>query len=234
MTLIFAHRGLHERERENTLGAFRAARALGVDGVELDVRRSVDGVLVVHHDATIAGRAVASTPAAELPAYVPTLAEALEASAGVVVNVEIKNLEHSSEPTYDATGGFARQVVDALRGAPAVLVSGFDLATCRAARAASHELAVGWLLGRGVDLDAALRVAADAGFTALNPHHRGVGASLVASAHELGLAVNVWTVNRSGDLATMLALGVDAIITDEPARALAMVIRPPRSPSELA
>jgi glycerophosphoryl diester phosphodiesterase len=50
---VFAHRGLHVAERENTLAAFRAAVELGVDGVELDVRRTIDGFLVVHHDSSV-------------------------------------------------------------------------------------------------------------------------------------------------------------------------------------
>jgi len=88
---VFAHRGLHISERENTLAAFRAALALGVDGVELDVRRTRDGVLVVHHDPTVDSLAIAQNTRSALPHYVPTLVEALESLEDVAVNVEIKN-----------------------------------------------------------------------------------------------------------------------------------------------
>ena len=47
---IFAHRGASRHETENTVAAFRAAVAMGADGVELDVRVDLDGDLVVHHD----------------------------------------------------------------------------------------------------------------------------------------------------------------------------------------
>ena len=47
---VIAHRGASKAEAENTLAAFRRAGAMGADAVELDVRRTRDGVLVVHHD----------------------------------------------------------------------------------------------------------------------------------------------------------------------------------------
>jgi len=229
MTLIFAHRGLHTSERENTLEAFRAAVALGVDGVELDVRRSADGELVVHHDPGVAGRALSSTTVADLPRYIPTLAQALGACAGLGVNVEIKNIQHPTESSYDATGEFARQVVDQLSQlgwAGSVVVSCFDLATCRAVREADPSLLVGWLLLPGTDVVARVAAARDDGFHAVHPYFRSVDRAAVEAAHALGLAVNVWTVNRTDDIAAMLGLGVDYLTSDDPATALALAGRP--------
>src|SRR5579862_7815521 len=56
--LVLAHRGASAVAAENTVAAFAKARELGADGVELDVRRSADGVLVVHHDAALHGGGV--------------------------------------------------------------------------------------------------------------------------------------------------------------------------------
>src|SRR4249919_2745588 len=53
VTEVIAHRGASRLAQENTLTAFEMAVISGADGVELDVRRSVDGVLVVHHDARV-------------------------------------------------------------------------------------------------------------------------------------------------------------------------------------
>ncbi|HQT99873.1 MAG TPA: glycerophosphodiester phosphodiesterase, partial [Acidimicrobiales bacterium] len=99
MSKVFAHRGAHQKARENTLDAFRAALRLGVDGVELDVRRSADGALIVHHDDAVEGRLIAKTRARELPPYVCQLGDALETLGSVEVNVEIKNLP--TEAGYD-------------------------------------------------------------------------------------------------------------------------------------
>jgi glycerophosphoryl diester phosphodiesterase len=235
--LIFAHRGLHTTERENTLAAFWAAGVLGVDGVELDVRRCGDGQLVVHHDATIAGRALVATTVAELPDYVPTLADALGACTAMTVNVEIKNMKNASEPTYDAGGGFAREVVDLVRAAGRtadVVVSCFDLATCRAAHEGDPGVRVGWLLHPRRDVVASVAIARDAGLQAVHPHHRTVDVAAVAAAHDAGLAVNVWTVSRRRRIAVMIELGVDGLITDDPASALALVGRPVGGGSALA
>lgn len=220
MTLVLAHRGLHSAERENTLAAFAAARAAGADGVELDVRASADGALVVVHDPVAGGVVVAGSPASALPAWVPTLAEALEACAGLVVNVEVKN--SPGDPGYDATGALARAVVAAVAGARArVIVSSFDRATCEAARAADAGLAVGWLLVPGADVAARAAPAAAAGLSALHPHHRDLDAPGAAAAAGAGLDVNVWTVNAAADVERVAALGVAAVISDDPAGARA-------------
>jgi glycerophosphoryl diester phosphodiesterase len=81
---IFAHRGASAVERENTVAAFAAAVAMGADGVELDVRRTADGALAVHHDAHLAdGRLLVEVAAGDLPSEVPSLVEALAACGDV-------------------------------------------------------------------------------------------------------------------------------------------------------
>ena len=96
--LLLAHRGDHRRAPENTLAAFAAALAIpGVDGLELDVRASADGVAVVLHDASLArvqGRRLRASrlTAAELAALgVPSLADVLAACPpGAFLDVELK------------------------------------------------------------------------------------------------------------------------------------------------
>lgn len=231
MPEIFAHRGVHATERENTLGAFRAARALGVTGVELDVRRTGDGQFVVHHDPRVDGIVIAQSPKSALPSYVPTLREALDVLVGLVVNVEIKNLRHPGEPTYDDTGTFARDVVSALNESgwtSSVLLSCFDLATCEELKNATTETPVGWLLWLE-DLPESIAIAHDRGLDAVNPQSRKVNHANVDRAHSLGLEVNVWTVNEPDAIVAVAAMGVDRIITDQPALALSLVGPPPFS-----
>ena len=101
MVMVVAHRGASAAYKENTLEAFAAAREHGAGGLELDVRRSADDVLVVHHDAHLGdGRLISELSASELPDWLPTLAEVLDMADDLWVNVEIKNLP--DEPDYDA------------------------------------------------------------------------------------------------------------------------------------
>ena len=225
MTKVFAHRGAHESERENTIGAFSAAVALGVDGVELDVRRTLDGVLVVHHDPAVGEHVIAQSEARALAHYVPTLEASLEALRGVIVNVEIKTLEHVPEPTYDSTVEFARQVVAAVErvgASDSVVFSSFDLATCAVVRSFDRELYVAWLLWDR-DLSSAMIEAHVLGLNAVNPHFWLLDDATVNEARSMSLEVNAWTVNDESDLLAMARLGVASVITDVPGLALRLL-----------
>ena len=96
--LVLAHRGYHAGLPENTLAAFEAAQRLGVDGIETDVRLSVDGKPVIMHDrVTPAGRAVSAITHREIEDdcghAVPLLAEIFDAAPALLWNIEIKRPE---------------------------------------------------------------------------------------------------------------------------------------------
>ncbi|MGD9644532.1 MAG: glycerophosphodiester phosphodiesterase [Pirellulales bacterium] len=93
--LVLSHRGYHERTAENTLEAFAQAVALGVDGIETDLRVAGDGQIVLFHDRHARdGRAVRDLSRAALSTAmgfeVPTLDEALDEFPDIVWNLEIK------------------------------------------------------------------------------------------------------------------------------------------------
>jgi glycerophosphoryl diester phosphodiesterase len=212
-------------ERENTLASFLAAKENGVDGIEFDVRRTCDGALIVHHDSRCAGQAISETRQRDLPAYVPTLDDAMAACEGVTVNVEIKNSRKRSETTYDETGALARQVVRHLQQigwADRVIISCFDQATCAAVRSFDAEIALGWAVEK-FDLLVALTQAHILGFTAVHPQFRGLSEEVMAMARELDLDINTWTVNSKSGLTSVANLGVNGIITDDPRRARAII-----------
>lgn len=225
MTLVLAHRGYTGSATENTLAAFADARRLGADGVELDVRRSADGALVVHHDAVIPGAGpVSELGVHDLPAEVPLLTDALAVCEGMVVNVEIKN--SPGEPGFDPDEAVSVATAAAIvecGWAEGVIVSSFHRPSIDAVRNAEPRLAVGWLLGPAADPSGALEPAAGAGYRALHPFVTAVTAPLVERAHAAGLAINVWTVNPEATLREMVDLGVDAVITDRLPEALAVV-----------
>src|SRR5262245_30752148 len=92
--LVLAHRGLHHAVPENTMAAFREAVAVGVDGIETDVRLTRDRVPVLFHDAAVRRLEVAKLTHEELSRVarraVPSLEEALR-SFDVHWDVEIKS-----------------------------------------------------------------------------------------------------------------------------------------------
>jgi glycerophosphoryl diester phosphodiesterase len=223
MTAVFAHRGCTEGFTENTIEAFAEARRLGADGVELDVRLTADGALAIHHDADIPGLGtIDRLEVADLPPHVPLLADVLAVCEGMVVNVEIKNAPQ--DPGWDREEAVAALTAAAIEEAgwtARVIVSSFQTATLRAVQAADGRLALGALWGFATEVEPALATAAEAGFGAVHPYVMSVTPDLVARAHAMGLAVNVWTVNAPEDLRAMVVAGADTVITDRLGDALA-------------
>jgi glycerophosphoryl diester phosphodiesterase len=222
VTLVIAHRGASREARENTVAAFRRAVELGSDGIELDVRRSADGVLVVHHDALLDdGRAIADVAAADLPDHVPTLGAALDACAGAFVNVEIKN--DPDEPGFDAARELARRTVDHLVARSEHLrwlISSFDEETVDACRRHDPRLRTA-ILAPTLD-DSLVGRAAAGGHVAVHPWVGAVTAEAVRAAHAHGVGVNTWTCDEPDRMRELIAWGVDGICTNVPDVALAV------------
>lgn len=227
MTVVIGHRGASGDFPENTLDAFAGAAAQGADWVELDVRRSADGVLVVHHDAHLpGGGAIAELLHSEVPTSVPTLEAAFAVMASMGVNVEIKN--SPAEPGFDPTGELARQTVALIADVAAgreVLVSCFDLATLADVRAADPRLPTGYLVLSAEEPVDAVEAAVASGCVAVNPWDPCVSAESIVRAHGAGLQVNVWTVDDPDRIRQLAEWGVDSVITNRPAVALAALSR---------
>jgi glycerophosphoryl diester phosphodiesterase len=216
VTLVVAHRGASARFAENTSEAFAGARTLGADWVELDVRRTADGALAVHHDALLPdGRAIVDVDRADLPATVPDLISALDACEPLGVNVEIKNLPGDAD--FDPACGIVAKVapVVAARTQP-ILVSSFHAETLDVLRDLEPSVATALLTFALHEPERTVDEVAAAGHVALHPFDATVDAALVAACHDRGLAVNVWTVDDPGRIAELAALGVDGIVTNVP------------------
>ncbi len=220
---IVAHRGASFAYAENTIAAFVGAQELGAVGSELDVRKTADGVLVVHHDAHLNdGRLIRDLASAALPEFVPTLSEVFAAVPDGFINVEIKN--HAHEPDFDADQAVAREVVELLGElgvGDRVLVSSFDFETVLAVREADDRLQTGWLFWDDPDHEQIVVAdeiarAVDHGVNAIHPHNPLVGAEVVLQAHDAGLAVNVWTTDDPDRHRELALFGVDAVITNKP------------------
>jgi glycerophosphoryl diester phosphodiesterase len=222
--LAFAHRGGGALARENTIAAFDNGLALGADGLELDVRLSQDGVVVVHHDLTLERTTTLSGPVADRPAReledagVPTLAEVLSRYRSTRVIIELKEntveLARAAVAAVNAAGAtdrvclgsFGQRVLRAVRRlAPAIATSAARVEV----RWALYRSWCGWAPSHRAGYGG-FQVPEWAGWT------RVVSRRFVRCAHRAGLPVHVWTVDREADATRLLQWGVDALITDRP------------------
>lgn len=238
-TKIVAHRGASSLAAENTLGAFESAIGLGVDMVEFDVRRTLDGELITFHDAHYQTTPISEWTYSELvaihddPQHVPPrLREVLQVVAGRVgLDVELKE------------GGYEAEVLQLLdRYVPSgeyVITSFLDdvVAKCKKLR---PEVRVGLLLGhdqpasvgstRLSELFPFTRVAnCNADFIA--PHLKLVSLGLLPRAVRRHVPSFVWTVNTPELITRFLDRpGIEAIITDVPDVAIALRDRTAHQP----
>lgn len=221
-----AHRGGSDEAPENTLVAFRHAVALGADMVECDARLSRDGVAVVCHDARLDRTTAATGPvgaydvAALAAVGVPTLADALAACAPLPVTLELKEgaglveaaaaaIRDSGRPEQVIVGSF----VDARLAAWRERMPG-----CPTSMAETEASAL-----VGAALTGGVLPPVPPGAVALQVPLRHGGVTVVSepvvtAAHELDLAVHVWTVDGPDTQRWLIGLGVDGIMADQPSR----------------
>ena len=226
---VVAHRGASADHPENTLEAFVGARSQGADWVELDVRITSDRQLVVHHDPLYAdGSVIATSEGSRRPPGVPLLAEALEACAGMGVNIEIKNTPGDLGPDVAhelEVADLVVELVESRRGvgssgdAQQVLITSFDELTLARVRDSGAGIDTGLLVWDLHNDPDSLRRAADSGHGAINPWDPFVDEGFMERALSLGLEVNSWTVDEPERIARLAELGVHGIITNVPALA---------------
>ena len=230
---ISAHRGGGEAARSGTYEAYRSALAAGAEYVEFDVRRTLDGTLVAFHRARPGwGRAVAAVSYARLCDLagheVPRMTELMQLLAGRAVG-------HLDLKETSRAGMIVRHAVEAL-GPAGVLVTTEEDAVAAVLKQRFPAVPVGLTIGgdaaetaaftirrlrvRGLSrLDRVLASRADVAVV----HHRLARTGLLAECRRRGIKTMVWTVNGDQALAGWLASPyVDVLVTDRPARAIAL------------
>lgn len=222
---VIAHRGASHAARENTLEAFEKALALRADAVELDVRRTADGDLVVHHDPAVDGAgdivALELSELRVLAPHVPTLDEAIEACAGMWINVEIKNLP--IDPDWDPGEQVAAAVATLVGDAglhDRVMVSSFNPNALVRVQEVDARIGTALLAVRGVEPASGIATASEGGHVAYHPAFEAlVGTALaeaVAAATDAALAIVPWTVDDPSEIERLAEAGVAGIITNVP------------------
>ena len=195
---------------------------MGSHSVELDVRRCGTGELIVHHNPVLDdGTPLNSTSLGDLPGHIPTLDDALDACAGMWVNVEIKN--DPTEPDFDPSESITRDTVELLRrrGAPDQwLVSSFRRETIDETVRLWPELPTAFLVVDVTDADSLAKDLVASGHRALHPYVKTLTRDTVEVMHAHGLAVNTWTCDDPARMAELIEWGIDGICTNVPDVAL--------------
>jgi glycerophosphoryl diester phosphodiesterase len=232
-TTVTAHRGGHHQAPENTAASIREAIATGAQYAEIDVQISKDGVLVVTHDSDFSRmggvakkvwdltyKEIRAIPlgAKAAPEFrnepAPTLGEVLEIARGHIgLNIELKYYG-------DHQPRLAERVVEAVRACGMtnqVVVQCLEYEPLMEVRRVAPEIPVGYLMSVNATHPGWLKV------DFLSVELARVTGAFVRAAHRRGQAVHVWTVDKPADMERMIAVGADALITNEPAEALRRV-----------
>lgn len=227
LVLVIGHRGAAGHCPENTLASLRHALALGVDAVEIDVRRLDDALIVLHDDTlerTTNGHGSYKTlRLAALRALdagggepVPLLEEVIALTLGRVgLNIEVKE------------AGIAEQVIEHTLAATSaqpgwrehILLSSFDVETSAVLARLRGPMGFGLLYEE--DFASALARAQALGARSLHMALADLDATTVARAHTQSIAVYVYTVNDAPAIARCRAAAVDGVFSDYPDKVLA-------------
>lgn len=221
---IIAHRGYHKNGvPENSIEALAKAQEFGFHGSEVDVWITTDGVAVCNHDGVLSGMKLQDCTYEQvkglklsngeiLPTFEAMLAQLSESDATRLI------LEFKSHSTTERNNAVVDACLDMIREKgleDLVDYIAFDYDVCKRVVAALPEAEVGYLNGdkepATVHADGIRCI--DYSYGNLNSHP-----SWIDEAHELGMKVNVWTINSDNDLMLWLGKGVDYITTDNPDR----------------
>lgn len=223
--IIIAHRGASAAKRENTLEAFEIAIEMKADAIEMDIRRTADGVLVVHHDPTISDSGIAALTYRELDSragalgyHIPTLEETLKYCAGrIALDIELK------ETGYE---GDIIPLVGRYYEPANVVFTSFRDSTVGALKKCQPSYRAGLLLGWDTDIPLGKRLTAPfptsrlkkcgADFAA--PHYKLARASFIDRMNAAGFPVLAWTVDDPEIAFELVEYGVAGIITNTPDR----------------
>ena len=223
--LVIGHRGAKGHLAENTLPSIDKALKLGVDGIEIDIFRSASGELVVFHDQILDHLTNATGYIEQLDLdsirkidvlngfTIPTLAEVLDLIDGkVFLNIELKGSE-TALPTIELLQQYFQKGVWT---ADKILVSSFNWEELKLFYEHNQDVPLA-ILTEDDPLDA-IPVAKALQAKAINPDFSSLNPNNISKIKLAGLQIFAWTVNKPEDIASLIDLGIDGIITDFPER----------------
>jgi len=225
--IAFAHRGGASEVPENTMPAFAHAVALGYRYVETDVHATADGELLAFHDdrldrVTDRAGVIAELPWAEVRGAlvdgrepIPRFTDLLHAWPNLRINVDPKH-DAAIAPLAEAilradavdricVGAFSDKRISKLEQ-----LVGAALCTSMGPRQVARLLAAARGVPAGRFGSPCAQVPTNQGRFPL------VTERFVAAAHQRGVQVHVWTIDDRAEMARLLDLGVDGVMTDRP------------------
>ena len=239
---IVAHRGYHPGNiPENSIASLEAAQKLGVYGSELDVYITTDGVVVLYHDTTLRGTTdhpdnvgfkglrVDECSYEQLKPYklcngegLPTLEDYIAQAKkypDTKLIIEIKG-HNTSEKNMRVTQACYEAVKNSNMQNQVEYIS-FNYDICKKLVEYDPNAMVQYLAGNKKPAD----LYKD-GIRGIDYTHSVMTADIIQQAHELGMTVNVWTVNSQSEIARFMSMGVDLVTTDESEIGMALVGKP--------
>ncbi|WP_457637685.1 glycerophosphodiester phosphodiesterase [Oceanithermus sp.] len=211
--VLLGHRGVPKLADGNTRASFMAAVEAGLDGIETDVQRTKDGVLVIHHDFVVGLRMISDLTFGELRELRPEiltleeLLELLEPYPDFLINLEIKSIPGMED-------GRAYEAADAVTGWSGrnrVWISSYDPVALLKVRERQPDIPLGYLF-RVYDTS---RMADLLGIEAVHPEYRLLKPELLNRWHRKALGVATWTVNDVETARSLISMGVDVIMGDD-------------------
>tara|TARA_B100001250_G_scaffold92716_1_gene77166 strand:+ start:1096 stop:1803 length:708 start_codon:yes stop_codon:yes gene_type:complete len=219
--LIISHRGkIDLGSPENVLIGIQEAIELGVDMVEFDVRRTKDGVLVCHHDATIGNRRVSDlsfNDLRKLQSSICKLDDVINICKNKVgVNLEIKELGFEVEIVEKLTANFNYEEI---------FVTSFSPLVIRKTKSLDSKIIAGLLIGDAINLQVFFKIIKEAIFMTefyyskadfISPYYKIYEMGLMKKFENNRIPIQLWTVNDLVFLKDLINSDIQSIVTDVP------------------
>lgn len=221
-TQVIAHRGFWKTEgsAQNSIAALEKAAEENLYGSEFDVQVTLDGKLIVNHDAKFQGFVIAETPFKELKKIklkngekLPTLKKYLKAGKKQDIQLILEIKSHKSKEVEDKMAADIVKMVKKMGLQKQVEYIAFSLNICEQLAKLTPESEIAYLNGNlsPAELKKKGINGIDYNQKVLEKHPEWV-----EEAHRLGMKVNVWTVNKEDMMRKFIDMKVDYITTDYP------------------
>lgn len=208
---IIAHRGASAFFKENTLQAFKAAYAMGVNAFETDIQLSKDGFLVLNHDYSINQKPVKEYPLEELKKFnICTLEELLQIlDKRSFLNIEIKNNENIYPEIEEKLALCLKKYRQ--ENNPNILISSFYLPSLYKVKTILPKLKIGRLTENFNKQEIE-----NLNPYSLNTSYKKINKEIISFCHNKKIKVFIYTVNNLALFEQLKKDGIDAVFSDNP------------------